>query len=636
MSDHIPIDNVNICILGCVSAGKSTILNAMFCQDFSESKIKRTTMMPTAFVETRNAKISQSQPVISQHISDINKQIIEMTEKGQALNLAQFGNHMIFNVDKLDIKISKDFNVSIFDIPGLNDARTKEQYFNYLRNNFYLFNIVIFVVNIESGLNTSDEMDILNLIAEHISAQSKLEKNIKMLTIANKADEMQLNEKNGFPEIVSEELKEMYNQINLTISYVFKKKHIESHLIGTVPICGVDAHLFRMVKSLGSKYNLTPSQIQRIGTSEMGTRFRSKTPQEQKNIVNKVLSDQSFIDEMIKLSGFERIDQLLSECMKNSASSMALSNIYQHLVNLPTVSIYSIIETLTPILTTYAKIQRIDNNDYHKKMQELVKLIHSQLLDEINKHTDIIVIINIYDELYNKIANKSNIIDIGSPNGWGESISIFVTGKTSTITFKSMMEPFHNFEKFPHYLIERILHLVCNEFNNNRIPVKKLEYFLNIEQVSVLSNEVVELILDKILTNPNNVNTFIFDESINVDTLFDESINFDIFNVFEKIKGASNFIKFLRFLIRNKIHSTSSNCTENLMRLMLYKRWGEIPIQEYLMLKLSRETDLLANYGHLFDDGLSENSQSNLQFDDYYIKIATELQPHQFQFRFNF
>lgn len=624
MSYHLPIDNVNMCILGCVSAGKSTILNAMFCQDFSESKIKRTTMIPTAFVETRNSKICHSQPDISQHISEVNKQIIEITEKGQLLNLEQFGNHMIFNVDKLDIKISKDFNVTIFDIPGLNDARTKEQYFNYLRTNFHLFNVVIFVVNIESGLNTSDEMDILNLIAEHIQVQTKLGKKIKMITIANKADEMQLNERTGFPEIVSEELKEMYNQINLTISQVFKKKQIESHLIGTVPICGIDAHLFRMVKSLGSKYNLTPSQIQRIGTSEMGTRFRTKSPQEQRNIVNKVLSDQSFIDEMIKLSGFERIDCLLSQCMKKEASSMALSNIFQYMKNLPNVSIYNIIETLTPILTTYAKIERINYSDYQQKMHALVKSIHGQLLNEINKHTNIAKIINIYTELNNKITKKSNIIDVGTLNGWSETISNLMSGKTSTVTFKSMMEPFHNFNKFPHYLIERILHLVCQEFNNKRIPIKNLEYFLNIEQVSVLSNEVVELILKKILTNPNNVNTFIFDKSV----------DFDIINVFEKIKGASNFIKFLRFLIRNQIHSANSNCGENLMRLMLYKRWGEIPIQEYLMLKLSKETDLLANYGYLFDDGLSEKSQSNLQFDDYYIKIAIETQPHQFQFNF--
>lgn len=220
----IPIDNINICILGCVSAGKSTILNCMFCQDFAESKIKRTTMMPTIFVETKNLEMSQSQEEISQKIIQTNEQIIKHTENGGSFHLAEYSNQLIFNVNKLDIQISENFNVTIFDMPGLNDARTKEEYFNYLSKNFYLFNIVIFVVNIESGLNTSDEMEILNLIAEHISIQSNIGKNIKMLTLINKADSMQWNEQIKSPEIVGDELNEMYRQINITIGQVFTKK----------------------------------------------------------------------------------------------------------------------------------------------------------------------------------------------------------------------------------------------------------------------------------------------------------------------------------------------------------------------------------------------------------------------------
>ena len=208
-SPIVPIDNINICILGTVSAGKSTILNSMFCQDFSQSKIKRTTMMPTAFVETGDASSCMTPQAISEEISRTNAEIISSTERGQVLNLESYGNQLVFNVDKLDIAISEKFNVTIFDMPGLNDARTKEQYFEYLRKNFSLFNIIIFVVNIESGLNTSDEMEILELCASNIEIQAKSNKNIRMLTIANKADEMQLNPITGYPEIVSDELKEM-------------------------------------------------------------------------------------------------------------------------------------------------------------------------------------------------------------------------------------------------------------------------------------------------------------------------------------------------------------------------------------------------------------------------------------------
>lgn len=625
MSSYIPIDNINMCILGCVSAGKSTILNAMFCQDFSESKIKRTTMIPTAFVETRNAKFCQSQPIISEHISKINKQIIEMTERGQPLNLAQFGNHMVFNVDKLDIKISKDFNMTIFDIPGLNDARTKEQYFNYLRNNFYLFNVVLFVVNIESGLNTSDEMDILNLIAEHIEIQKRNGKNIKMLTIANKADEMQLNERTGAPEIVSEELKEMYNQINLTISQVFKKKKIDSHLIGTVPICGVDAHLFRMVRSMGSKYDLNPTQIQRIGTSEMGTRFRSKSPQEQKNIVNKVLSDKTFIDEMIKLSGFERIDHLLSQCMNKEASQMASSNINQELKNLAPISVEQLEQTLIPILIIYSKIKRFNDEDYKIKMTELVKQIHTQILLKINGITDVISIINYYNRINSTMGNTALTIDISGSRGWSETLSSFITGKSnSEITAQKMLEPFHNFNKYPNYLIERILYLIGKEFNENKIPIDKLNYFKKIEDVGSLTPEVVELMLDKIISNPNKVNTFVFSNGIT---------NTELIGVFEKIKNAPKFIQFIRFLIRNKIGS--SVLAENIMRLMMYKRYGEIPMYEYLTMKLSNSPNTansLNDFGYVFDLGISEKDIMGLEIDKYYIEQSMEKCPCNFQY----
>ena len=38
----IPTDNINICVVGGVSTGKSTFLNAIFCEQLTECKIKRT------------------------------------------------------------------------------------------------------------------------------------------------------------------------------------------------------------------------------------------------------------------------------------------------------------------------------------------------------------------------------------------------------------------------------------------------------------------------------------------------------------------------------------------------------------------------------------------------------------------
>lgn len=40
-------ENIHIAILGPVSAGKSTLLNALFSNTFSDMKRKKTTMTPT-------------------------------------------------------------------------------------------------------------------------------------------------------------------------------------------------------------------------------------------------------------------------------------------------------------------------------------------------------------------------------------------------------------------------------------------------------------------------------------------------------------------------------------------------------------------------------------------------------------
>ena len=53
MSIKLPISNLNLCIVGCVSSGKSTLLNALFCEELTQTKIKRTTMTPCIFVENK-------------------------------------------------------------------------------------------------------------------------------------------------------------------------------------------------------------------------------------------------------------------------------------------------------------------------------------------------------------------------------------------------------------------------------------------------------------------------------------------------------------------------------------------------------------------------------------------------------
>lgn len=46
---NVPVDHINIYLISCVSAGKSTVLNAIFCQDYTQTRIKRTIIVPSFY-----------------------------------------------------------------------------------------------------------------------------------------------------------------------------------------------------------------------------------------------------------------------------------------------------------------------------------------------------------------------------------------------------------------------------------------------------------------------------------------------------------------------------------------------------------------------------------------------------------
>ena len=107
--------------------------------------------------------------------------------------------------------------LDIYDIPGLNDSTTKEIYFQWIRNNFHQFDIVMNVVSIENGMNTSDEKDVLQLIQDCIQKEKTGKgRDIMYLSVINKCDDMEII--HSIPTLIDKEDMELYEQIVETTS----------------------------------------------------------------------------------------------------------------------------------------------------------------------------------------------------------------------------------------------------------------------------------------------------------------------------------------------------------------------------------------------------------------------------------
>ena len=70
-------ENIHIAILGPISAGKSTLLNGLFCDTFSDMKRKRTTMLPQIYQITNDNKKYMSSAEISTLNTKINNEILQ-------------------------------------------------------------------------------------------------------------------------------------------------------------------------------------------------------------------------------------------------------------------------------------------------------------------------------------------------------------------------------------------------------------------------------------------------------------------------------------------------------------------------------------------------------------------------------
>jgi GTP-binding protein EngB required for normal cell division len=588
----VPVDNINLCFVGGVSTGKSTILNAIFCEELTQCKIKRTTMVPTIYIENENNAPNITSPeLIFTTISDKNKEIIEKTETGKKLNQKEY-DELKFNVGKLDINILNGSYVNVYDIPGLNDARTKDVYYDYLDENFTKFNLVVLLVDIHSGLNTSDEIDIVNFITNHTKYELETnKKEIYTLVVVNKADDMQVDEED--PDAVLKltgELSEMFDQVQNTITSEFKNKKIQKHLIGIIPLCAIDSYLYRMVKKHGKKFKLSPEQILKIGINENGKRFSTLKPVTQEKRVYEILDNEKFINDMIKLSGFSRLETILHKFLTENGvgKEIRINNILFEISKYPKIkdfvlrnkqNIHEIEKHVKKCMTVLKVLKTIDIEAYDDFVTDFLCDFNLALSDIIRniKHCNDkkIQLIEYYDDLHRQIFRPY--------------FSEFIT------------------EEYPEYMKDHMVGLINNDFDDKPIQIETIiENFNILKRMNMFNASQIEIIFATIISNRLEKNSIYVKSSEEIQDLIEILKDCEPF--------ATNISTFIRFVLVN-LYSTYSETDLYKAQIMFYKN-GEIPMYTYLTntLHTAKIDTLLYVYGITADDCLTKY---NLEL--YYI-----------------
>lgn len=573
---------INICIVGCVNAGKSTILNAFFGNDYAECKIKRSTMIPNIFIETDITKKITPQEEINQLIKHANKQIYDNSIKGE-FRPEEYENELTFYVENMNLNVGSTNKICIYDIPGLNDVKTAEIYYNYLEKNFHKFNIVLFVVDINSGLNTTDELRVLEFFTDNIKKHKEhSNKNIKLLTIVNKADYMQLSSEGEL--MIEGELGEMFEQTKIIVNDMFRRKNIREYLLGCIPICGLNAHLCRMIERYRDVDKLTRDNIIYIGSENIGkNKFCRLTEPQQKAVVQDIISDEEIIKEMIKMSGFTQIENAIKRYITSSGGAMIAENILFEYNKIEKMTFHNMDENFKLRVKTLIKIKDHNRDLYLSEFQKIIKDFNTLI--------------------YKMLAQNKNPYDV--VGNYNMEISRIITNDINVY-----VREFVDLSIYPKYVIDLVMDLIVKILGNQQISIQGLELFKLIMDITQNDIGYVDNAMDKLLNNPNKNNTIAF-VGLSENSLI---------SILEQIKNSTRFIEFLRFLLIN-LYYNHTTPEQLVMKKMLFKKYTEIPLYECIgnLLATKNITDI-----SIYTKGISANFILENSLEIYYIAKCRE------------
>jgi len=518
-------------------------------------------MVPTVYIE--NSTDTSNSDQIYETILHKNQEIFEKSESGETISKDDF-TELVFNVGKLDINIIENSFVNIYDIPGLNDARTKSTCYEYLDTNFHKFNIIVFCVDIRSGLNTSDEFDILDFITNNTRLQGKKNgREVFTLVVVNKADDMQLNV--GTDEVmVTGELKEMFEHVERIVTEEFRKNEIADQLIGIIPLCALDAYLYRMVQKFGSDFKLTPEQILKIGINENGKKFSINTPEEQENKVYEILQNGKFIETMIKLSGFSQFEKMLQRFLLVAGKKIRIDNILYELRKLPAITretfdTYSIIESYMSI---HKGIKTIDEDLFHRHVKEYVEVIVRLFTAKLEQISVVKSLIKYYDKFVDSIM-------------------------------RPFFSDYYDVTQYSLCMKACVKALLLKAFDKSMTDLEIIQNFEILERVGMFNSENINVLFTCLCANPRLQHTI---------TSFENPHR--IIQLMRHVPSGVDHSKVLRFIIINQL-ALETVSWRLYIRYLIYRKYGDIPLADYIHGIMKRPTvEMVVN-------GLSESDLSD-------------------------
>lgn len=234
------VENIHIAILGPVSAGKSTFFNSLCSNTMSDMMRKKTTMLPQIY-KIIDDDCERDVGAIYEKNKESNEKILALRESGE-FDICRDFTELIHTMNPIpDFIQLPDTNAtySILDMPGLN-CGGDTLYYDYIKKISSTIDIYLLVFDINSALNTTDEINILKLVVEQILKNN----NGYVHILINKCDNIKFD--GGVVNLQDRELNQLYESC---IEIILKHCEKIVSKVSISPLCSNKLYTYRCIKN---------------------------------------------------------------------------------------------------------------------------------------------------------------------------------------------------------------------------------------------------------------------------------------------------------------------------------------------------------------------------------------------------
>lgn len=504
VNKNVPRIKCNITIIGCISSGKSTLLNMIFGKTLSAMNIRRTTMTPCKYVINNDTQRLTEEEIFN--INKVNTQTFIDKEWNYKTDDITTYN---MNVKDTIYNINDCLQINIYDLPGINDQKTKNNYYEYVKHMKNEWNIIYFVIDINSGFNTSDEMEILNTIISMMSDNEL----IKVIIIINKCDNMIIKDDGSF--ILEDEQQTIYEeQIIPTVKELCDKENVDFSRFQFQPLTCKFGYVYRKISSIDNNdsfvesVNKCVSSFDELDNKEIETKY-----------IEELMINEYGKKKWLTMSFYNKKKKLINYVKNINEDNMLVHTGYYNLISKTEdiIDNYYIINLLLEDIRKSVKEEKDDINDSDKFIESFSKYIdiisNITLLTEEKQIFYTVIISKMFHVIYEPDKKDftndtyfeiANILKNSKMKNYINGIIVYDVNSLYNLSIKNIYNLFDkllddliNFKNYNKDYMEQVEYLYdeirkLNTFYskyNKTFDVSMIYKYITLTQISLIYNE---------------------------------------------------------------------------------------------------------------------------------------------------